>query len=116
MYQSVFKYLVLNRQLTFPGVGNFYCAQSSALFDYKKDSLRQRYSSLDLQIGLRNKEVNSFGISYDPSLAITAFGDNRKGRETDVVLNAPITKTFDEAISFKVAFTADVTSYKTFNA
>ncbi|MGI8633866.1 MAG: hypothetical protein ACR2KZ_00545, partial [Segetibacter sp.] len=82
---------------------------------YSKDSLRQAFTTISAMIGVRNKEVNSFGISYDPTLAISLFGDNRRGKEANIVLNAPITKTFSENLAFNVGFTADITSYHTYN-
>jgi len=81
---------------------------------YSKDSLRQSFTTVSAMIGVRNKEVNSYGISYDPTLAINLFGDNRKGKEANIVLNTPITKTFTENLAFNVGFTADITSYHTY--
>jgi hypothetical protein len=69
---------------------------------YTKDSLRQRFSTISTMIGLRNKNVNSYGISYDPTVSIKFFNDNRSGREMNFVLNAPLTKTFTPDIAFNV--------------
>ena len=93
----------------------YYYGYKPDTLKYSKDSLRQRFNTVSGMIGLRNKEVNSFGISYDPTLSVDYFGDNRKGRETNVVLNAPITKTITDDIAFKVGLTANVTSLHTFN-
>lgn len=83
---------------------------------YTKDSLRQRFNTLSGMVGFRNKEVNSYGITYDPTVSLNFFGDNRKGRETSFVLNAPLTKTFTENFAFNVGLTADLTNYKTYNS
>lgn len=83
---------------------------------YSRDSLRQRFTTLSAMIGVRNKEVNSYGISYDPTLSINLFGDNRSGREANIVVNAPLSKTLTENVSFNVGFTADVTGYNTYNS
>ena len=83
---------------------------------YTKDSLRQRFNTLSGMVGFRNKEVNSYGITYDPTVSLNYFGDNRKGKEISVVLNAPLTKAFTESFAFNVGLTADLTNYKTYNS
>lgn len=83
---------------------------------YTKDSLRQRFNTLTAMVGFRNKEVNSYGITYDPTVTLNFFGDNRKGREGSFLLNAPVTKTLSENFAFNVGVTADLTSYKTYNS
>lgn len=93
----------------------YYYGYKPDTLKYTKDSLRQRFNTLSAMIGVRNKEVNSYGISYDPTISINLFGDNRKGRETNAVLNAPLTKTFTENLAFNVGLTADLTSLHTFN-
>lgn len=93
----------------------YYYGYSPDTLKYSKDSLRQRFNTLSAMIGLRNKEVNSYGISYDPTLSVNFFGDNRKGREANLVLKAPVTKTFNENTSFTVGLTADITQLSTFN-
>jgi hypothetical protein len=93
----------------------YYYGYSPDTLKYSKDSLKQRFKTLSAMIGLRNKEVNSYGISYDPTLSINFFGDNRKGKEANLVLSAPVTKTFNDDLAFNVGFTADITNYQTFN-
>lgn len=78
---------------------------------FTKDDLRQRFTNLHGMIGVRNKEANSYGISYDPTLALNLFGDNRNGKETSIKLDAPLTKTFGRAFGFNLGFTADVTTF-----
>jgi hypothetical protein len=79
---------------------------------YSKDDLRQRYTTGSIMLGVRNKEVNSFGIGYDPSLSINSFTDNRKAKEMNLLLDAPITKTINDAFAFKVGLTANITRYR----
>lgn len=79
---------------------------------FTKDELRQRFTTLGGLIGLRNKKVNSYGISYNPNLSIHAFSDNRSGRETNFVLNAPFSKSFGQLFAFDLGLTADLTSYR----
>ena len=89
---------------------------ASDVSKFTKDSLRQRFNSLGAMVGFRNKEVNSYGITYDPTVSLNFFADNRKGRETSFILNAPLSKTFNENFAFNVGVTADLTNYKTYNS
>lgn len=79
---------------------------------FVKDSLRKRYNTFNALVGVRNKEVNSNGITYDPSLSLNIFSDNRNARETNIVINAPLSKRFSDAISFNVGLTTDFTNYR----
>ncbi|GEO07940.1 hypothetical protein [Segetibacter aerophilus] len=94
----------------------YYYGYSPDTLKYSKDSLKQRFKTLSAMIGFRNKEVNSYGITYDPTLSVNFFADNRKGKEANLVLNAPVTKTFNEDLAFNVEFTADITSYHTYSS
>ncbi|MDB5193902.1 MAG: TonB-dependent receptor [Segetibacter sp.] len=80
---------------------------------FTKDDLKQRFTNFNAMVGLRNKAVNQFGISYDPTLSLNLFGDNHRGSETNLVLNAPLTKTFGKAFGFNIGFTADLNKFKT---
>ena len=95
---------------------NQYFYGTKEVAKYSKDSLRQRFNTLSAMVGFRNKEVNGYGITYDPTVSLNFFGDNRKGRETSFKLNAPLTKTLTEDFSFNVGLTADLTNYKTYNS
>ena len=81
---------------------------------FEKDSLRQKYNTISGMIGLRNKEVNSFGISYDPTLTINLLSDNRSGRETSFILNAPLSKTINEEFTANVGLNANIATFKNF--
>ena len=80
---------------------------------FAKSDLLQRFTTFKGNIGIRNKQENAYGISYNPSLALNLFGDNRSGRELNAVLNAPITKSFGKAFALNLGFTGDLTSFKT---
>ena len=79
---------------------------------FSKDQLRQRFTTFGGMVGLRNKEANDFGITYDPTLDIRFFGDNRSGKETNLTLNAPMSKTFGTAFAFDLGLMASLTSFK----
>lgn len=100
-------------KIGFDNRGQYYYGYRPDTLKYDKDDLRQRYRSFNAMVGFRNKEVNSYGISYDPTLSMNIFGDNRKGKETSVLINAPLTKTFTTDIAFNVGLTADMTRYTT---
>jgi len=90
----------------------YYYGYRPDTLEYSKDDLRQRYTTGSVMLGVRNKKVNTYGINYDPSLSFNSFKDNRKGKEGSLLLSAPITKTFNEAIAFKIDLTANITSYR----
>jgi hypothetical protein len=79
---------------------------------FTKEDLLQRYTGFKAGIGIRNKEQSEFAINYSPSLAVTAFGDSRNGREFNALLNAPLTKSFGEDFAFNLGVAADVTNFK----
>ncbi len=80
---------------------------------FSKDDLRQRFTSFGAKVGLRNKQENAFGISYSPNLSYSVFADNRSAMENNLVLNAPISKSFGKIFAFNLGVTADLTNYKT---
>ncbi|MBN9297584.1 MAG: hypothetical protein J0I41_11260 [Filimonas sp.] len=83
---------------------------------YNKDDIRQRFTTFGIKAGLRNKQENSFGISYAPSINFSAFNDNRNGKETNLVVDAPLSKSFMKIFAFNLGVTADITSYKSDSA
>ena len=93
----------------------YYYGYEPSTLVFEKDSLKQRYSTISALVGVKNKQVNENGVSYDPSLALNLFSDNRKGREMNILLNAPLKKVFDENLSLNLGITADITSLKTIN-
>ena len=79
---------------------------------FNKDDLRRRFTSFGTKIGLRNKTVNSIGISYHPSIYVDGFTDNTNAHETNFILDAPVSKSFGDKFAFNFGITADVTGYK----
>lgn len=79
---------------------------------FEKEALKQRFTTLSALVGVRNKVANEFGITYDPTLNINLFSDNRKGNETNLKLDVPVSKTFGRAFGFNLGLTADITTYK----
>lgn len=83
--------------------------------DFTKDQLRNSFTTFNTSIGLRNKSVNQYGISYNPSLSLNLFQDNNAGKETNILLNAPITKTIAKVFAINLGATADITSFRRFD-
>jgi hypothetical protein len=81
---------------------------------YAKDQLKQRFQTVEGRLHFRNILPTEFGLSYDPSIRVSVFGDNhtQKASEANTVVNLPIEKTFGETVGFKLGLTADLTNYR----
>ena len=79
---------------------------------FDKADLRRRFTTFGAKAGFRNKTVNSVGISYNPTVYVDGFTDNRNGLETNFILDAPVSKNFGDKFAFNFGLTADLTSYK----
>ena len=80
---------------------------------FTKEQLLKRYTDIGVNAGVRNKTVNSFGLSYQPTIRMNVFNDNLNGRESDFVLDAPVTKTIGTLFAFNLRLKADFTKYIT---
>jgi hypothetical protein len=81
-----------------------------ATLNYFKDQLLQQYHTVGLELGLQNKSANSFGITYHPQFSFTRFSDNHENIGYDIVLKAPINKSFGKIYSFNLGVTADISA------
>lgn len=83
---------------------------------YTKDSLRQRFQTIEGKIDFRNLSPTEFGLNYHPSIKVSSFSDKHdiKASETNTVVSLPLEKTFgdDEKFAFDIGATADLTNYK----
>jgi hypothetical protein len=70
-----------------------YGFQPSTL-SFVKDNLLRQYNTIGIDLGMRNKIANSFGITYHPTISFVRFSDNREGAGTDFLIKAPINKSF----------------------
>ncbi|NCI46181.1 TonB-dependent receptor [Sediminibacterium soli] len=75
---------------------------------YTKDDLLRQYNTVGINVGLRNKIENAFGISYHPQISFVRIEDNRKANNYDFVIKAPISKSFGKIYSFNLGLTADM--------
>ncbi len=80
---------------------------------FSKDDLRQRFTTFGGKVSLRNKTINSFGISYNPSASLDLFSDNHDGKEDNFAFNLPVAKSITNILDFNVGLSGDVTSYRT---
>ncbi len=92
---------------------NYLYGYDHALYNYKKDSIRQQFQDIILRAGLRNTVAGEYGISYNPSLEVSSFTNKNKLTESSLVLNVPVEKQFGEAFAFKINGRADISSYNT---
>ncbi|MBL7726738.1 MAG: hypothetical protein JNM68_03585 [Dinghuibacter sp.] len=82
------------------------------LFNYTKDQVRQKFQTITLNAGMRNTMPTEFGLNYNPTLKSSIFTDNRKGSETNALLDVPLTKYIGKTFGVKLGLAADFTSYK----
>ena len=99
-------------KIGFDNRSQFYYGYRPETLTFTKDSLHKVYNTISGMVGLRNKEVNDYGISYDPTLAVSLFSDNKSGNETNFIVNAPFSKVITPATIVNIGFVADVTTYK----
>ena len=94
---------------------NYLYGYDHTAHDYSKADLLQRYQTLSLSGGFRNKEVNGTGINYDPHVDINLFSNQNKASESSLAVTVPVEKTFADAFTIKVGVKADITSYTSKN-
>ena len=89
----------------------FYGLQSSTL-PLNKDDLLQRFHLVGLELGVQNKQIGNYGITYHPQIFVNYFGDNRTASEINLIAKLPLEKSFGSIYSFKMGLTADIASYQ----
>lgn len=94
---------------------NYLYGYDHSAHDYAKADLLQRYQTLTLSGGIRNKTENATGINYDPHFEVNLFSNEKKASESSLALTVPVSKTFADAFTVKVTAKADITSYTSKN-
>jgi hypothetical protein len=94
---------------------NYLYGYDHTLHNYNRADVLNRFQILTLSGGIRNKEVNGTGINYDPHVEINLFSNEKKASESSLALTVPVSKTFADAFTIKVAAKADITSYTSKN-
>jgi hypothetical protein len=82
-----------------------------AFVNTKEDSLKKPYQTFTVRAGLRNAFVNKFGVSYNPDLNISVFGDTRAS-ETNAKLDVPLELRIGTNYSVTLRGNADFTTFK----
>ena len=89
----------------------FYGYQPDTL-KFTKDELKQVFTAFGGKVSLRNKTVNSFGINYNPSIALDIFTDNHAGKENTFMFDLPVSNSITTILDFNVGLSGNVSSYK----
>jgi hypothetical protein len=102
-----------NGSLGFRGEGYYLYGFQPDTLQFAKSQLLQQFLTFDGRIGLRNTVPTAYGLTYNPNIRITAFGENSTPRasEADMVVNLPLQKTLNENFDIDLGFTADITHY-----
>ena len=81
---------------------------------FSKEQLLQRFQTFEGRLNFRNVVPTEFGLTYNPNLYVSVFGNNRnpKGTEANTVLNLPMEKTFGTSFGFRLELSADLTNYR----
>ncbi len=81
-----------------------------ATLPYLKDDLLVQYNTVGIDIGMRNKIPNSYGITYHPQISFVRISDNREASGYDFVIKAPVSKSFGRIYAFNLGLTADMST------
>jgi hypothetical protein len=102
-----------NGSLGFRGEGYYLYGFQPDTLPYPKSQLLQQFLTFDGRIGLRNTVPTAYGLTYNPNVQITAFGENSTPRasEADMVVNLPLQKTLNDNFDIDLGFTANITHY-----
>ncbi|MDE3235439.1 MAG: hypothetical protein KGO81_05740 [Bacteroidota bacterium] len=103
--------LEINSKLFYNNSNQFKYGFTSGTFT--KEQLQQQFNTVGFELGLKNKSVNDYGLTYHPQIKLSSFFDNNGASEFDVIANAPVTKEIGKMFAFHVAATADITSLNT---
>ena len=90
---------------------NYLYAPDPAFVNTKDDSLRKPYQTFTVQAGVRNAFVTMFGVSYNPNLTISVFGDTRSS-ETNALLDVPLEFRMGTNYAIHLRGKADLTTYR----
>lgn len=79
------------------------------VYDFKGDSLKQRYTTIGGHIGLVNT-TPWHGITYRPMVSVSLYSASNSTNETSITLNAPFTKALDSVLDLQIALFAEVSA------
>lgn len=79
---------------------------------FADDSLKVKYQTVRARLAYRNLAPTSFGLLYAPQLQVDVFSDALNNSESNTYLQLPISKSFTEAFTAKLALEASLARYK----
>jgi hypothetical protein len=95
----------------------FYNTQTQYLYGFQpstlsfvKDDLLRQYNTVGIDIAMRNKMPNAFGITYHPQFSFVRINNNVEASGYDVVLKLPVSKSFGKAYAFDLGLVADMST------
>lgn len=80
-------------------------------FNYKREELKQAFSTIEAGASLRNDIPTEFGITYHPQVNVAVFSDNRQNSESNLIIRTPIEKFIGKSFGLKLGIEADITRY-----
>ena len=104
----------LNGRIGFKSEDFYFYGYKPDSLKFSKEQLLQRFQTFEGKVNFRNTVPTEFGLTYNPNLYISVFGNNRDPRTTEAntVLNLPLEKTFGRSFGFSLELTADLTNYR----
>ena len=80
-------------------------------FNFKREDLKQVFSTFEAGASLRNDIPTEFGITYNPQLNVAVFNDNHQNSESNLVIRTPIEKFIGKSFGLKLGIDANLTRY-----
>lgn len=77
---------------------------------YPKDQILQRFNTVGIELGLQNKLVNTYGTTYHPQISLIGFSDNHENQEMNLIIKAPINKSFGKIYAIDLDMGADISA------
>ena len=82
-----------------------------SVYNYSREDLQQRFSTISGEAGIRNPVPTEFGLTYHPRLKVDVFSDNKNNSESNAVLELPLEKFIGNSFGLKLGFVGDVTRF-----
>lgn len=82
-----------------------------ATLNLPKDQLQLVYNALSLEIGMKNKQPTAAGILFHPVMQFHRFTNTNNAGENNLILKAPIQKSFGKMFGLMIAANADLAAY-----
>lgn len=76
---------------------------------FPNDSIRQRFQTIAVRVGMHNIRTTEFGLNYSPEVRMDIFTDNLKNSESNTMVDLPLQKTLGKEFSANLGVTFDLT-------